>query len=186
MSLWTRGCQLAARCQPITIAKRAAHKKASIQVELQEYVQGVGVAGDIVAVRPGLMRNVLYPAGKASYIKTYQGPRNRQKEEQDKLSAAQQDKASSVKAARRREHATNLSSTLSSVSILDFKRAVVPDSINTFGSVTADDLAGKLKDEFGITVDKNSVEFKDGRIKSLGEHQVVIAGHPVKVVVSAA
>lgn len=79
-----------------------------------------------------------------------------------------------------------MSSTLSSVSILDFKRAVVPDSINTFGSVTADDLAGKLKDEFGITVDKHSVEFKDGRIKSLGEHQVVIAGHPVKVVVSAA
>lgn len=40
----------------------------------------------------GLMRNVLYPAGKANYINMHQGPRNRQKEEQDKLSAAQQDK----------------------------------------------------------------------------------------------
>ena len=38
------------------------------------------------------MRNVLYPAGKANYIKMHQGPRNRQKEEQDKLSAAQEDK----------------------------------------------------------------------------------------------
>ena len=37
----------------------------------------------------GLMRNILYPTGKATYVKAFDGPRNRQLEQQKKASAEQ-------------------------------------------------------------------------------------------------
>ncbi|KAI9322633.1 hypothetical protein BX666DRAFT_642819 [Dichotomocladium elegans] len=141
---------------------------------------------EVVAVRPGLMRNFLYPAGKASYIQTHQGPRNRQLEESEKLAAAHSDEATSVKASRRRAQASQIGSVISNIETLEFQRAVVPDSTNTFGSVTADDLVAKLKEEFNVVIEKSQVDFKGERIKSLGEHDIIVAGHPVKVIVRAA
>lgn len=69
---------------------------------------------------------------------------------------------------------------LEGVRELQFNRAVVPNSNHTFGSVTADDLVSKLKEEFGLDVEKSTIEFKSegGRIKSLGKHQVLVQiGH---------
>lgn len=69
---------------------------------------------------------------------------------------------------------------LEGVRELQFNRAVVPNSNHTFGSVTADDLVSKLKEEFGLDVEKSTIEFKSegGRIKSLGTHQVLVQiGH---------
>lgn len=69
---------------------------------------------------------------------------------------------------------------LEGVRELQFNRAVVPNSDNTFGSVTAEDLISKLKEEFGLDVDKSAIEFKSegGRIKSLGNHQILVQiGH---------
>ena len=65
---------------------------------------------------------------------------------------------------------------LEDVRELKFNRANVPNSEQTFGSVTADDLVHKLKEEFGLDVDKSTIEFKSegGRIKSLGQHQVLV------------
>ena len=52
----------------------------------------------------------------------------------------------------------------------------MPNSDNTFGSVTAEDLTNKLKEEHGLDIDKAAIQFKseDGRIKSLGKHQILI------------
>lgn len=65
---------------------------------------------------------------------------------------------------------------LEGVRQLEFNRAVVPNSDHTFGSVTAEDLISKLKEEFGLDVDKSTIEVKSegGRIKSLGKHQVFV------------
>ncbi|KAI9252329.1 hypothetical protein BDA99DRAFT_520735 [Phascolomyces articulosus] len=179
---------------PNTIFVRHAHKKASIQVRLNEYIEGVGLQDEIVTVRPGLMRNILFPTGKASYVKSYDGPRNREFEEQQKASAEQlkADQASGAvfEANKRQEQVNQVESILSGVSALQFKRAVVPETNNTFGSVTADDLASKLKEDYGLNVDKQLIQFKTERIKSLGEHEVnvEVGGKTVtiKVVVDAA
>lgn len=69
---------------------------------------------------------------------------------------------------------------LEGVRQLNFNRAVVPNSDHTFGSVTAEDLVSKLKEEYGLDVDKTTIEFKSdgGRIKSLGQHKVTVQiGH---------
>ncbi|KAG2222091.1 hypothetical protein INT45_007977 [Circinella minor] len=179
---------------PKNIIVRHAHKKASIQVRLNEYIEGVGLQDEIVSVRPGLMRNILYPTGKATYVKAFDGPRNRQLEQQKKASAEQlkadQVSGAFTEATKRQAQANQVESILSGVSALEFKRAIIPETTNTFGSVTADDLAIKLKDDYGLNVDKQLIQFKTERIKSLGEHEVEVqvAGKPVtiKVVVAAA
>ncbi|KAI9489418.1 hypothetical protein BDB00DRAFT_843336 [Zychaea mexicana] len=176
------------------IIVRHAHKKASIPVRLNEYIEGVGLQDEIVSVRPGLMRNTLFPSGKASYVKAFEGPRNRQLEQQQKASAEQlkadQVTGAAQEASKRQAQASQVESILSGVTALEFKRAVIPETTNTFGSVTADDLASKLKEDYGLNVDKQLIQFKTERIKSLGEHEVVVqvAGSPVtlKVVVDAA
>jgi ribosomal protein L9 len=65
---------------------------------------------------------------------------------------------------------------LEEVRELKFNRAIVPNSEHTFGSVTAEDLVNKLKEDFGLDVEKSTIEFKSegGRIKSLGRHQVSV------------
>ncbi|KAF7727847.1 hypothetical protein EC973_006960 [Apophysomyces ossiformis] len=191
MSLLVRSCRRAITHTPrIVVNARGAHKKAAIQVKLHDYVEGVGIKDEVVTVRPGLMRNVLYPAGQASYIESYQGARNRVREE---TGATPEDtSAAAAHAEKRRVMANQLLGGLEGVGDLVFKRAVVPESTNTFGSVTADDLANQLNEEYGLVVDKTMIEFKSegGRIKSLGDHMVKIQigqqSALIKVVVKAA
>jgi hypothetical protein len=61
----------------MAIPQRHAHKKASINVKLTTYIEGLGLKDEIVTVRPGLMRNVLLPSKQASYITKFNGPRDR-------------------------------------------------------------------------------------------------------------
>ncbi|KAI8334258.1 hypothetical protein BC941DRAFT_432494 [Chlamydoabsidia padenii] len=189
MSFLTRQYQRASTCA-IYLTKRHAHKKTSIQVKLTDFVEGVGIKDEVVSVRPGLMRNILYPAGKASYVSTYNGPRNRQLEQAQQQ---QQTNQNHVEASviRRQQQTEQLVGGLENVKLLEFKRAVVPNSDSTFGSVTADDLVLKLKQDYGLVVEKDAVEFKSdgGRIKSLGEHlvQVQIGDNvtPITVIVKS-
>lgn len=78
---------------------------------------------------------------------------------------------------RRSEHAKKLHETLADIDTLVFKRAAVPGTENTFGSVTAEDLVSKLKEEYDLVVDKASIEFKSegGRIKTLGTHKITVS-----------
>ncbi|KAI8391159.1 uncharacterized protein BYT42DRAFT_555833 [Radiomyces spectabilis] len=180
------------QCTSVHILKRSAHKKASIQVKLNEFVEGVGIKDEVVTVRPGLMRNVLYPSGKATYIEKNLGSRNRQLADQQELEAEEQELHLSMKAEKRRERTNELLNVLEDVKVVEFERALVPNSSNTFGSVTADDLVNKLKEEFALDVDKQTIEFQSegGRIKSVGEHLVTIQlgqqSATIKVIVKAA
>ncbi|KAG2207519.1 hypothetical protein INT47_004269 [Mucor saturninus] len=155
------------------VLKRHAHKKANIQVKLNQFVEGVGLENEVVAVRPGLMRNILYPAGKATYIDkkaVIEG------DEEDKSMEEASSAAQLLKEAVDMEKKKVLMGHLEGVRELLFNRAVVPNSDHTFGSVTAEDLISKLKEEFGLDVDKSTIEFKSegGRIKSLGQHKVSV------------
>ncbi|KAI8882027.1 hypothetical protein K501DRAFT_221936 [Backusella circina FSU 941] len=156
------------------IVKRQAHKKANIQVKLSEYVEGLGIKDQVVAVRPGLMRNILYPSGKAVYVT---------KQQASETPAAHDDNSNTLTTEalqqlneENQKKKQNLLGGLEGVRQLSFKRAVVPNSDHTFGSVTAEDLVSKLKEEYGLDVVKSTIEFKSegGRIKSLGEHMVTV------------
>ncbi|KAI8092676.1 uncharacterized protein BX664DRAFT_327881 [Halteromyces radiatus] len=179
MSFLARQCQRINRISTTSsyFSKRYAHKKSAIQVKLNDFVEGVGIKDDIVLVRPGLMRNILYPAGKATYVSTYEGPRNRILEANDNHNHVEDVYLQQQQQQQQRQQATErLVGGLENVNELEFKRAVVPNSDNTFGSVTVDDLVLKLKEDYGLTIDKQAIEFKSegGRIKSLGEHIVQV------------
>ncbi|KAI8990843.1 hypothetical protein BDF20DRAFT_841160 [Mycotypha africana] len=160
------------------IAKRQAHKKASIQVRLNDYVEGIGIKGEIVTIRPGMMRNLLYPNGKASYIVKGDTSSNVSLENESVTKAEAEEDMNAklrrmMKASAEVEEITNKLNTIQEVV---FTRAVVPNSVHTFGSVTAEDLVSKLKEQFGLTIDRSSIDFKSegGRIKSLGKHKVSV------------
>ncbi|KAI8647315.1 hypothetical protein BD408DRAFT_408976 [Parasitella parasitica] len=175
MSFVLRSSSRALLCS-IQITKRQAHKKTSIRVKLNQFVEGVGLQDEIVSVRPGLMRNILYPSGKATYI-----AKEQQDQADDEDAAAVADEQ--TQSAANLEHLAQvelkkkeLLGHLEGVPQLEFNRAVVPNSDHTFGSVTADDLTSKLKEEYGLDVDKSTIVVKSegGRIKSLGKHQVFV------------
>ncbi|KAI7872301.1 hypothetical protein BDF14DRAFT_1751778 [Spinellus fusiger] len=191
MSLLSRSCP---RIQGFSVAlnttsKRYAHKKASIQVKLNEYIEGLGLEGEVVSVRAGLMRNILYPANKATYIQVYKGTRNRQWEEEQLNQPTLTTQAPSLLS--KRKESASLFKKMTQLSALTFKRAIIPGSINTFGSVTTDDVLLKLAEQ-EIQLDRQTVVLhsNSGRIKTLGEHLVTVtSGHQsvtLKVVVEAA
>ncbi|GAA5816928.1 hypothetical protein MFLAVUS_010463 [Mucor flavus] len=173
MSFILRPCSKTFVACSTQIIKRQAHKKANIQVKLNRFVEGVGLEGETVSVRPGLMRNILYPAGKATYID------KREPIVEQGLSSGQSEEVYAEKLLTQQanmEKKKELLGHLEGVRELKFNRAIVPNSDHTFGSVTAEDLVSKLKEEFGLDVDKSTIEFKSegGRIKSLGSHQVLV------------
>ncbi|ORZ06005.1 hypothetical protein BCR42DRAFT_427482 [Absidia repens] len=180
MSFLARQCQRIFRpsATALYLTKRQAHKKTSIQVKLNDFVEGVGIKDEIVLVRPGLMRNILYPSGKATYVASYNGPRNRILEDKENNQNHVEDANLLAKAhsEHRQQQANQLVGGLENVKLLEFKRAVVPNSESTFGSVTADDLVLKLKEEYDLVLEKQAIEFKSegGRIKSLGDHIVEV------------
>ncbi|KAI9487444.1 MAG: hypothetical protein EXX96DRAFT_615227 [Benjaminiella poitrasii] len=158
------------------VIKRQAHKKANIAVRLNQFVENIGRQDEVVSVRPGLMRNVLYPAGKATYIdKSQEVLKDAVKVEEKQQNEIQQErlKMFTEEAALKKDQ---LLDNLEQIRELEFNRAVVPNSDHTFGSVTAEDLINKIKEKFGLNVDKSTIEFKSegGRIKSLGKHQVLV------------
>ncbi|CAM0141918.1 hypothetical protein VKS41_004380 [Umbelopsis sp. WA50703] len=152
------------------VIKRHAHKKASIDVKLNQYIEGLGLKDDIVSVRPGLMRNVLHPTKQASYIDKYNGPRDRNTAVVQ--SEVQQVLDPSIAIRRNDTAARKLFSELSSLQApLEFVRIPIPDTTSTFGSVTNEDIVEKLK-EHGISVDKKAI--LSDKIKNLGRHDITI------------
>ncbi|KAI8996891.1 hypothetical protein BDB01DRAFT_830534 [Pilobolus umbonatus] len=154
------------------ISKRYAHKS-SIPVRLNTFVEGLGLENEVVFVRAGLMRNILFPAGKASYVaKKALNTTSTVDTTQTDMSAK---KAMENRVASNEKKRTLLGH-LEGIRELNFKRAVVPNSEHTFGSVTAEDLVSKLKEEYGLDVEKSTIVFKSegGRIKSLGNHLVTV------------
>ncbi|KAH8548078.1 hypothetical protein BGW37DRAFT_508140 [Umbelopsis sp. PMI_123] len=157
-------------CQPALIFKRHAHKKASINVKLNTYIEGLGLKDEIVTVRPGLMRNVLLPSKKASYINKFNGPRDRNTVVVEPVVQKIVDPSIGFK--RQDTAARKLFADLSALpGPLEFIRAAIPDTTTTFGSVTNDDIVEKLSD-YDITLDKRLV--LNEKIKLLGQHQVSI------------
>lgn len=149
--------------------------KQTVQVVLQDDVENLGRAGELVRVKPGYARNYLLPRGLAAVA--------------TRGSVAQIEHAKAVakkRAAKLSADAQTRAAALSDVSVEIAANA--GDSGKLFGSVGAKDIAAALEAK-GFAVDKKRI-LLDEPIKDVGEHQVAIKlGYEVtatiKVVVTA-
>lgn len=132
------------------------------EVILQEDVEDLGTAGDVVDVAPGYARNYLLPQGFA--LPATEGNMKRIHEERRREERAER---------RVRERAESLASELSGRSITFHKRSGEGGSL--FGSVTTDDIVDALADD-GIDVDGGQV-LLDEPIKELGVYSVAVDLH---------
>ncbi len=147
----------------------------SVNIILQENVDGLGVIGDQVVVKPGYARNYLVPKGLAVVAneRNVKELDHQKRQLAHKLEKVTKD-AEAVKARIERV-------------VCGFSQRAGEEG-KLFGSVTSMDLEAKLQ-EAGIGIDRKKIQLVEP-IKSLGEHVVNVkldAGvvAELKVVVSA-
>ena len=133
-----------------------------MDVILREDVEKLGHAGEVVTVKDGYARNFLLPHGLA-YLAT-DGNRRRLDEEQ-----RQRDRRAAAEVSGARDVAAKLQA----VSISFTMKAGEGDKL--FGSVTAGDIADRLKAE-GFEVYRKAVELEEP-IKALGIYTVNVKLH---------
>ncbi|WP_420614591.1 50S ribosomal protein L9 [Candidatus Palauibacter sp.] len=133
-----------------------------VEVILRKDVADLGLAGEMVNVRPGYARNYLIPQGIA--LVATEGNRRRFEEERRQVEQS---------AEREREAAQELAGELEGREVSFVRRA--SESGRLFGSVTAADLADELEKE-GVDVDRRAIRLEDP-IKDLGEHEVPVRVH---------
>jgi large subunit ribosomal protein L9 len=117
-------------------------------------VQGTAASGDVKEVAPGFARNYLFPRKLATHV-TPDALR-----QVDKARAASERRAGKVK-----EEAGALAQQLGAAYISLSARA--GEEGRLFGSVTNQDVADALEDQYGIRVDKRKITFPDA-IKATG------------------
>ena len=138
---------------------------ATTSVILTEKIGRLGVEGDIVKVRAGYARNFLIPQGKAL----------------EKTKAAEK-RINLLKAKRAEREATELNEAEELARRIGKLRLTMEletgETGKAFGSVTAADLAEKIKGELGgkVEVDRHRIQL-DRPIKESGDHEVPIKLH---------
>lgn len=132
------------------------------EIILQQDVENLGTAGEVVDVAPGYARNYLLPQGFA--LPATEGNLRRIREERRREERA---------AERVREKAESLASQLSGRSITFHERAGEGGAL--FGSVSVADVVDALADD-GIELDADQV-LLDEPIKELGVYSVAVDLH---------
>ncbi|MFB6240329.1 MAG: 50S ribosomal protein L9 [Gemmatimonadota bacterium] len=132
------------------------------KIILQEDVEDLGEAGDVVDVKPGYARNYLFPQGYA--VQATEGNLKQMREEQRRKEAA---------ADRERQRAEDLAGDLEGHTMTFDVRAA--DEGKLFGSVTAADIADRLQAD-GLDVGKDMVDMEEP-IKELGVYNIPIELH---------
>lgn len=134
-----------------------------MEVILREDVKDLGRAGQIVKVKPGYGRNYLLPQGLA-YAAT---AGNKKRVEAEARARGERLAAQKSTAAERAAGLEALELTF---------QANVGEADKLFGSITAADIAAKLK-EAGFTVDKRDIELAEP-LKMIGVFKVPVRLHP--------
>ncbi len=130
----------------------------SNQLLLLEDVSGLGRSGDIVSVKPGFARNCLLPQKKAIIAEKHL-VRLQEKLKQERAKQAVVDKKESETLAQ--EFAGKTLTT----------KAKIDSEGHMYGSVTAQDIVGLLKEQLGHDLDKRNILLLKP-IKKLGVHEV--------------
>jgi large subunit ribosomal protein L9 len=133
------------------------------QIILTENIPGLGAEADVVKVRRGYARNFLLPQGKAYEV--------------TKSSLRQLDNLKAKRAAR---EATELNEAEELARRIGKLRVVFTletgESGKAFGSITAQDIVKRLKNELGNEIDRHRIVIEHP-LKTTGEHEVPIKLH---------
>src|SRR5438067_8544155 len=135
----------------------------STEIILTENVPGLGGEADVVKVRRGYARNYLLPHGKA-YEVTPAALR-----QLDNLK-----KKRAEREARELNESEELGRKIGKAHLV-FTLAT-GEAGKAFGSVTAQDIANRMKNELGIEIDRHKIVL-ERPIKDTGEHEVSIKLH---------
>src|SRR6184192_3718176 len=130
---------------------------------LTENVPGLGAEADVVKVRRGYARNYLLPQKKAYEVTP--GARRQ-------LDALKQKRAE--REARELNEAEELARRIGKTRLV-FTLAT-GETGKAFGSVTAQDIVNRLKNEVGAEIDRHKIVL-ERPIKDTGEHEVAIKLH---------
>ena len=133
------------------------------EVILTDNVPGLGAEADVVKVRRGYARNYLLPRGKA-YEVTPAALR-----QLDNLK-----KKRAEREARELNESEELARKIGKAHLV-FTLAT-GESGKAFGSITAQDIVNRMKNELGIDIDRHKVVL-ERPIKDTGEHEVAIKLH---------
>jgi len=133
------------------------------QVILTENVPGLGAEADLVKVRRGYARNYLLPQGKA-YEVTPGALRQ--------LDALKQKRAE--REARESNEAEELARRIGKAHFIFTLET--GETGKAFGSVTAQDIMNRIKNELGAEIDRHRIVL-ERPVKDTGEHQVAIKLH---------
>jgi large subunit ribosomal protein L9 len=135
----------------------------STEIILTENIPGLGAEADVVKVRRGYARNFLLPQGKAYEV--------------TKQSMRQLDNLKAKRAAREAgelNEAEELSRRIGKLRVVFTLET--GETGKAFGSITAQDLVKRLKNELGNEIDRHRLVLEHP-IKSTGEHEVPIKLH---------
>jgi len=135
----------------------------STEIILTENVPGLGAEADVVKVRRGYARNYLLPRGKAYEVT----PATLRELDNLKKKRAERE-------ARELNDAEELSRRIGKLHVT-FTLAT-GESGKAFGSITAQDIVTRLKNELGADIDRHKIVLEHP-IKNTGEHEVSIKLH---------
>jgi large subunit ribosomal protein L9 len=135
----------------------------STEVILTENVPGLGAEADVVKVRRGYARNYLMPRGKAHEVT----PASLRQIDALKAKRAERE-------ARELNEAEELARRIGKARITFTLET--GETGKAFGSVTAQDIVNRLKNELGAEIDRHKIVL-DRPIKDTGEHEVAIKLH---------
>ena len=130
---------------------------------LTENVPGLGAEADVVKVRRGYARNYLLPRGKAYEV-----------------TPATLRKLNALKQKRAEREASELNDAQELARRIGKARFIFTletgETGKAFGSVTAQDIVNRLKNEVGAEIDRHKIVL-ERPIKDTGEHEVAIKLH---------
>ena len=135
----------------------------STEIILTENVPGLGAEADVVKVRRGYARNYLLPHGKAH-----------------EMTPASMRKLDSLKAKRAEREAREMNEAEDLARRINKLRVTFTletgETGKAFGSITAQDLVTRIKNELGNDIDRHKISLEHP-IKTTGEHEVSIKLH---------
>ena len=135
----------------------------STQIILTDNIPGLGAEADVVKVKRGFARNYLLPQGKAYEV-----------------TKASMRKLDMLKAKRAEREAKELNEAEETARRIGKSKMIFTletgESGKAFGSVTANDVAMRLKNEVGVEIDRHRIHLEHP-IKSTGEHEISIKLH---------
>ena len=135
----------------------------STQIILTENIPGLGAEADVVKVKRGFARNFLLPQGKAFEV-----------------TKASMRKLDMLKAKRAEREAKELNEAEEIARRIGKSKMIFTletgETGKAFGSVTANDIAMRLKNEVGADVERHRIVLEHP-IKTTGEHEISIKLH---------